>query len=85
MAKETCIYGKRDMYTWQKRRVYMAKETCIYSKRDVYIWQKRHVYMAKETFIYGKRRTLSDGVAAKSRAPLSPPLTHGTALLGAPV
>ena len=27
MAKETCIYGKRDLYIWQKRPIHMAKET----------------------------------------------------------
>ena len=56
------LYGKRDLFIWQKRPVYMAKAThrmaresecCmwayLYGKRDLRIWQKRPTYMGKET------------------------------------
>jgi hypothetical protein len=63
MAKETYIYGKRDLYIWQKRPMYDlgskgGESTTFLSirlKRDLYIWQKRPMYMAKETYVYGKR------------------------------
>jgi hypothetical protein len=41
MAKETYLYGKRDLLIWQKRPTYMAKETYLYGKSDLLIWQKR--------------------------------------------
>ena len=41
MAKETHLYGKRDLFIWQKRPIYMEKETYLYGKRDLFIWQKR--------------------------------------------
>ena len=28
MTKETYLHGKRDLFTWQKRPIYMAKEAC---------------------------------------------------------
>ena len=34
-AKETYLQGKRDLFTWQKRPIYMAKETYSYGK-DTY-------------------------------------------------
>ena len=46
MAEETCIYGKRGLYIWQKRPTYMA--------RDLYIWQKRPICAAKETYRMAK-------------------------------
>ena len=55
MAKETYSYGKRDLFIWQKRPIYMAKETYSYDKRDLFIWQKRPIHMAKETYSYDKR------------------------------
>jgi len=33
MAKETYLYGKRDLLIWQKRPTYMAKETYPCGKR----------------------------------------------------
>ena len=41
---EANVYGKRDLYTWQKRPIYMIKETFIHGKRDLpdlRIWKKR--------------------------------------------
>ena len=38
-AKETHLYGKRDLLVWQKRPTYMAKATYLYGK---------------ETYFYGK-------------------------------
>ena len=35
MAKETYVYGKRDLCIWQKRPTYMAKETYVYG--NVYV------------------------------------------------
>jgi hypothetical protein len=35
LAKETYLYGKRDLFIWQKRPTYMAKETYLYGKRDL--------------------------------------------------
>ena len=34
-AKETYVYGKRDLDIWQKRPRYTAKETYVYGKRDL--------------------------------------------------
>ena len=34
-AKETYLYGKIDLFIWQKRPIYMAKETYLYGKRDL--------------------------------------------------
>ena len=58
MAKETYLYGKRDLAPKstrdlsirQKRPIYMAKETYLYDKRDLSIRQKRPIYTAKETY-----------------------------------
>jgi len=59
VSKETYSYGKRDLFIWQKRPIYMAKETYdetySYGKRDLFIWQQRPIHMAKETYSYGKR------------------------------
>jgi hypothetical protein len=52
MAKETYSYGKRDLFIWQKRPMYMAKETYVYGKRDLFIWQKRPIYMEKEAYAH---------------------------------
>jgi hypothetical protein len=53
VSKETYIYGKRDLYLWQKRPIPMAKEsygktdlqtlTYLSVKRDLFIWQKRPI------------------------------------------
>ena len=32
MAKETYVYGKRDLLIWQKRPIDIAKETYSYGK-----------------------------------------------------
>ena len=45
MAKETYLYGKRDL---------MAKETYLYGKIDLFIWQKRPIYMAKRPIYMAK-------------------------------
>ena len=55
MAKETYLYGKRDLPARQKRPTYIAQETYLYGKRDLLIWQKRPTYIAKETYPHGKR------------------------------
>jgi len=55
MAKEVGLYGKRGLFIWQKRSVYMAQEACLHGKRGRFIWQKRPVYMAKEVGLHGKR------------------------------
>ena len=61
MAKETCVYGKRELYLPQKRPAYTAKETycmaketyyirdLLNGKRDLHMQQKRRTYVAKET------------------------------------
>ena len=52
MAKETCLYGKRDLLVWQKRPTYIGtvcavpclrctKETYLYCKRDLLVLPKR--------------------------------------------
>ena len=35
-ADEACLYGKRDLFVWQKRPICMAKETYLYGKRDLF-------------------------------------------------
>jgi len=40
MAKEAYVYGKRDLFIWQKRPIHMAKETYSYGKRGLRIWKK---------------------------------------------
>jgi hypothetical protein len=55
MAKETYLYGKRDLPIWQKRPTYMAKETYLYGKRDLLIWQKIPTSMTKETYVHKKK------------------------------
>ena len=61
MAKETYVYGKRDLLVWQKRPTCMAKETYVYGKRDLAtylygkrdlrVWQKRPTRVAKEAYL----------------------------------
>ena len=60
--KVAYLYGKRDLFTWQKRPFYMAKDAflhgkrdLLHGKRDLFTWQKRPIYMAKETYLHGKR------------------------------
>ena len=64
VSKETYLYGKRDLFIWQKRpadktyRIEMLKSMCVSKengKRDLFIWQKRPIHMTKETYSYGKR------------------------------
>jgi len=62
MAKETCLYGKSDVYVWQNRFTSVAKEThmygqknCIYGHRDLCVWQNRSICVAKEIYMYSKR------------------------------
>ena len=35
-ADEACLYGKRDLFVWQKRPICMAKEAYSYGKRDLF-------------------------------------------------
>ena len=62
VSKETCSYGKRDLFIWQKSPVHMAKEPhehshnraiheCVSVKRDLSIWQKSPDYPEKETYL----------------------------------
>ena len=41
LSYDRCVCGKRGLFIWQKRPIYMAKETHLYGKRDPFIWQKR--------------------------------------------
>jgi len=59
MTKETYIYDKRDLCSWQKwpshnlnaLATVLADGSCIiYDKRDLRTWQKRPMYMTKMTF-----------------------------------
>ena len=43
MAKEAYLYGKRGLFIWQKRPVYMAKEAYLYGKRGLFTWQNRPI------------------------------------------
>ena len=56
----TYSYGKRDLFTWQKRPMCMAKEPCLYGERGLltYAYLRRHrmhASVAKETCSHGKR------------------------------
>ena len=62
MAKETYVYGKRDLCVWQKRPAVVAKEACKCGNKrapahllEKNSRQKRPICMAKETYVYGKR------------------------------
>ena len=67
MAKETYLYGKRDLSIWQKRPIYMAKETyscanhlltlhgqCTQRSFDT----NRSVYMAKKDLSIWQKRPI---------------------------
>ena len=51
MAKKTCLDGKRDLFRWQKRPVYVAKETCLFDydiglgAEDVLVHAGRNIYL----------------------------------------
>jgi hypothetical protein len=36
MAKEAYLHGKRGLFTWQKRPIYMAKEAYLHDKRGLF-------------------------------------------------
>ena len=50
MAKETCLHGKRDVLTWNNRRVNTAKA------KATYYMAKETYYMAKETYYTAKAK-----------------------------
>ena len=51
MAKETYIYGKRDLLIPLERGIseyLVSKEAYLYGKRYLLIWQKRPIYTVGE-------------------------------------
>jgi len=75
MVKEAYFHGKRGLFSWRKRPIFMAKEAyfqskrpstgmtnsavCVNVERDLYSWQKRPIFMAKEAYFHGKRGLFS--------------------------
>jgi hypothetical protein len=57
-AKETCVPGKRDLFTRQERPVYRQKRPVWRNigKIDLYTRQKRPIYNAKETCVEEHRQ-----------------------------
>ena len=49
VPKEAYLYGKRCLFIWQTRPIYMAKEAYLYGKRGLFIWQKRPLVMTQHS------------------------------------